>query len=66
MTSDPSPLIHRFIRVEVADLDGFLAVHKKTREAHQVLGISEALYSRAIIPTTWHSSWPGLKRAYRA
>ena len=52
MTSDPSPLIHRFIRVEVADLDGFLAVHKKTREAHQALRISEALYSRAIIPTT--------------
>ena len=43
MTSDPSRLVHRFIRVEVADLEGFLAVHKKTREAHQALGISEAL-----------------------
>ena len=44
MTSDTTRVIHRFIRVEVADLEGFLAVHKKTMEVHQALGISEALY----------------------
>ena len=44
MTSDATRAIHRFIRVEVADLEDFLSVHRKTREAHQELGLSEALY----------------------
>ena len=50
MTSDPTRINHRFIRVEVADLDGFLAVRKKTSEAHQALGISEALYQSSDNP----------------
>ncbi len=50
MTSETTRMIHRFIRVQVTDLDGFLAVHKKTREAHRSLGISEALYQSSENP----------------
>jgi hypothetical protein len=44
MSSDSTRVIHKFLRVEVTDLQGFVAVHKKARAAHEALRLSEAVY----------------------
>jgi|GEM_PF-2259114 hypothetical protein len=44
MSTNSSRTVYKFIKVEVTDLAGFLAVHKMAEEAHQALGLSEALY----------------------